>query len=257
MNCRHSLRCAVVGLILTALVLSSVFVAYSARGADFSLSDLQVKANRLFEVVLSCRNTENLSAFVADILYDSAAVSFDSASVSDKSAQYSVNSLNEGRLTAVYLNEDGASCTENTALMSFKFKALQTGSTEIQLSVRDAVTSFAEDVEVIATVSAQVVITDSASDSKGRSGNSAAVNTDSQHPDTTEEDESALEMGTTRIGGASLSNQTMIAAALAFLCTLCVAVYVAYKIGVHRQKEKQKPVPLSYKDNTGNDEKSD
>lgn len=242
-------------LVSVALLVSSVLLVQGAEGLGFSLSHVQVSVNRLFEVTLSAKGECSLSAFVAELSFDSEALRFDSASVQDD-VQYSVNSLEEGSLTVVYLDESGASCTDGTALMSFKFKALAEGNTNIQLSVRDAITPEAEDISVSQCVSSQVTVLSSANadknSEKGVSPQGAAV-----EPTEKYDESNAFIKGTTYIGGVPVSNQTIVSLVLSFLCTLCVAVYIAYKIGSHKQKEKQKPVPLVFKDKAGKDEISD
>ncbi len=252
----HFVRAVLVVSALIVFVLSSVFSVCGAQTAEFSLSHAQVSVNRLFEVTLSAKGEDSLSAFVAELSFDPEVLKFDSASVTDSSAQYSVNSHEKGKLTVVYLDEDGASCADSTALISFKFKALAVGNTQIKLFVRDAISPEAEDISVLRCTSSQVTVLSKVSadknSNKGTSSQESVITITEKH-----EEGNSLIKGATNIGGVPVSNQTIASVVLSFLCTLCVAVYIAYKIGAHRQKEKLKPAPLIYKDEAGNDELSD
>lgn len=255
MSRNHIFRCVTAMLASLALLQSSVMLVQGAEGLGFSLSHEQVSVNRLFEVTLSAKGEYSLSAFIAELIYDPDVLRYDSASVQDD-VQYSVNSLEAGKLTAVYLDERGVSCTKGTVLMSFKFKAMTEGNTEIKISVRDAITSESTDISVLRCTSSQVAVLSKVSADK----NSDKVTSSKESvTETTEkyEESNSLIKGTTNIGGVPVSNQTIVSIVLSFLCTLCVAVYIAYRLGVHRQKEKQKPVPLVFKDRAGNDELSD
>ncbi len=254
MSRNHIFRCVMAVLASVALLVSSVLFVQGAEGLEFSLSHAQVSVNRLFEVTLSAKGEYSLSAFIAELIYDPDVLRYDSAFVQDD-VQYSVNSLEAGKLTVVYLDEDGASCTDSTALMSFKFKALAEGNTEIKLSVRDAITPESTDISVLRCTSSQITVLSLVHNDK--SGNKAVSNEKSTSEvfDVDEEGNSFIK-GVTNIGGVPVSNQTIVSVVLSFLCTLCVAVYIAYKIGAHRQKEKLKPAPLAFKDKAGNDELS-
>ncbi len=245
-----------IALLVAVMVLFSAFEVCTAQTAEFVLSDVKASVNRLFEVTLSAKGECSLSAFVAELLYDPEVLSFDSASVLCDDAQYSINSLEKGKLTAVYLDEKGTSCTEDTALISFKFKALAVGNTYIQLFVRDAITSLSEDIAVFECTGSNVAILSNATTEKS-SSKASSIDVSASEPFASDEESDSLIKGTTYIGGVPVSNQTIVALVLSFLCTLCVAVYIAYKVGMHRQKEKQKPAPLIYKDKAGNDELSD
>lgn len=252
MNSPRFLRVFLLFTIVAVMVVFSSVLVSAGSLAEFSLSDAQVNKNRQFEVVLCCKTEDKLSAFVAELTYDYEAVSFDSASVIHKSAQYSVNSSEKGKLTAVYLDEDGISCKENTALMSFKFKALCAGNTEINLSVRDAITCDSANVEVLTCAPSQVVISQSAiSLSDKNKEDSDSDLTDSEPVAINGETDTTLIKGTTNIGGVAFSNQTIVSVVLTLLCVMSLALYLAYRAGTHRQMKKLKPAPLEYKEKAG------
>ncbi len=246
-------------LIAIVLVLSSAVVAFAGSEAQFSLTDAQVQNGRLFKVTLRAKTDAELSSFVCELLYDSQVLKFNSAEVLEGEAEYSVSTLEDGKATAVYLCEEGVVCTKGTSLMTFTFKAIETGNTQIKLSVKDAIASDLADVAVSECVPSKVMVLGaSTSGTENRKGkNATANNADTQNLSSTDESKISFINGRTDIAGLSISNQTLVSFALSFLCTLCVAVYLAYRLGAHRQKEKQKSVPLAFKDNTGNDELSD
>lgn len=252
------LRAFLLFTIVAVMVIFSSFWVSAEPLAEFSLSDTQVSKNRLFEVVLSCKAEDKLSAFVAELTYDSEIVSFDSASVIHKSAQHSVNSSEKGKLTVVYLNEDGVSCNENTALMRFKFNAVCAGNTDIELSVRDAICCDCEDMEVLVCTPSQIVISQSAvgvSDKNKEDSDSCF--TGAEPVVINGETDTTLIKGATNIGGVAFSNQTIVSVVLSLLCVMSLALYLAYRAGAHRQMKKQKPAPLEYKEKAGGNINSD
>ena len=258
MNSPRFLRVFLLFTIVAVMVVFSSVLVSAGSFAEFSLSDTQVNKNRQFEVILCCKTEDKLSSFVAEFTYDSEVVSFDSASVIHKSAQHSVNSSEKGKLTAVYLDEDGISCKENTALMSFKFKALCAGNTEINLSVRDAITCDSANVEVLTCAPSQVVISQSAiSLSDKNKEDSDSDVTDSEPVAINGETDTTLIKGTTNIGGVDFSNQTIVSVVLTLLCVMSLALYLAYRAGTHRQMKKLKPAPLEYKEKAGSNINSD
>lgn len=237
----------VVALLAAVLMFSSILSAFADSDARFSLSDAQAEKGRTFEVTLRADIDAEISAFVCELSYDSQVLKFNSAEVLGKDVQHSVNTLEDGKVTAVYLCEEGIPCMNDTALMTFTFKALEKDKTQIKLSVKDAITSDLYDVEVYECVSSEVTIS-GASLRSIKDKTATAGNADTQNVASADENKISFIKGRTDIAGFSVSNQTLVSLMLSFVCTMCVAVYVAYKLGVRKQSKIQKGAPLEYKD---------
>ena len=207
-------------LVATVIMFSSAVSALATCEAEFSLSDAQASLNRLFEVTLCAKGDINLSSFVAELAFDSQVLKFDSASVEENDAQYSVNTSQKGRLTAVYLCEDGVSLEENKSLMTFTFKALNVGNTQIELSVRDAITSDLTDVAVSECVYSKVTVTGANASSTTKDKNPHPNDAEKEDVTSTEKSEVSFIKGRTDIAGFSISNQTLVSLSLSFVCTL-------------------------------------
>lgn len=244
------LKCVALELFATLLMLASAFSAFASTDALFSLSDTEVQKGRLFEVTLKAEADTEISSFVCELLYDSQVIAFNSAKVLESDAGYSINTLEEGKVTAVYLCEDGVSCTEETELMTFKFKALEAGSTQIELFVKDAIASDLSDVEASRCVSSRVTVLSAGVTDARSDKNKTAVqkNTDTESDVNTQEASDSFIKGSTDIAGFDISNQTLTALVLSFVCTVLVSLYGAYRLGAKKQSKNQRGVPLDYKD---------
>ena len=217
-------------VICTVLFLAS-FVNAWAAGCCFSLTDAQADKGRLFKVSLVCEGTEKIAAFVADIEYDSQALSYRSVSVNNKNAEYSINAVEEGKLRLAYLCEDGVDCADKEPLLDFTFKAEQAGGFEITAHIEQTIDADGTDVSINSEqLSAAVSIA-----GKGYITSNADENV-SSGSDAEKQETSASADKAVTIDIKASDKRIIISVLALFLVFLCLAVVLIYRLGVMKRK---------------------
>lgn len=230
----RALLCSVLYLWLVM----SAFVCVSGAGCEFSFSDVQAGVGRVLAVSLECEGIEDLCAFVAEIEYDADALEYKSAKVMSEGAEFSINTVQAGRLRLVYLCEEGVNCIDKTPLVEFAFKALKSGTYQLSATVQQAIDSSSSDVQV-STV-APAVISINASDSVKSAYNYSADSSDTEKSlQSTIADSSDTESGIIYVRGKAFSVVLIVSAVAAVLSLVCLVALSAYKLGVHRTNNKR------------------
>ncbi len=226
---------AVAVLLLCFVFFSVSSVTCFGAEVQFSLSDTDTKKNRLFDVTLSAENSKGVSAFVCELEYDPTAIEYKAFSLNIENADAQVNSLEEGRLKAVFLCEESVSKEDKTSLITFSFKALKAEEHTINLSVYDCINDEYENVEAVCTpcvVSvAQIPLRDSSYSDKGVLHNSESSESDSISEGSADEEK----LGYTKINSND-NNRFIIFGVLLGFCLLAIVGFVCYKLGAKRKK---------------------
>ena len=128
--------------ILVILFVSSAFSAFALDGS-FYLTSEEARVGRLFQVkfVADC---EDLSAFVAEIEFDSQVLAYRSVKNLIDGSEHSVNTSEDGKIVVAWLNEEGVG--GSSELFSIEFKALRLGATNLSLEVSQAISGDFADV---------------------------------------------------------------------------------------------------------------
>lgn len=121
--------------ILVILFVSSAFSAFALDGSFYLIGE-EARVGRLFQVkfVADC---EDLSAFVAEIEFDSQALAYRSVKNLIDGSEHSVNTYEDGKIVVAWLNEEGVG--GSSELFSIEFKALSLGATNLSLNVSQAI----------------------------------------------------------------------------------------------------------------------
>ena len=134
--------------ILIVCAVLSCITAVASGGAEFALSDVNVKNNRIFESRLSVKSDAEISAFVAEIRYDETKVQFRKAKARDDS-YISVNDSQKGVVRVAFFCEEGINCQSGDTPITFSFKSLG-ASGRLELFVEQVADTNAKDVLVTA-----------------------------------------------------------------------------------------------------------
>ncbi len=136
------LKSAIVFFITCSLIICSAFSAFALDGS-FYLTSEEARVGRLFQVkfVADC---ESLSAFVAEIEFDSQALAYRSVKNLIDGSEHSVNTSEDGKIVVAWLNEEGVG--GSSELFSIEFKALSLGATNLSLEVSQAISGDFVDV---------------------------------------------------------------------------------------------------------------
>lgn len=213
----------------------SSFTCFAAH-AEFSLTDVGTKENRVFDVTLSASDCKGVSAFVCELEFDPDALEYKAFSVNAQGADADVNSQIEGRIKAVFLCEDSLKSEDKTSLVTFSLKALKAGEHNISLSVYDVINSEYEDLEAVCIPCvvnvAQIPLKDSSDSQSDNSDSSYAFDSEGVFEDSTAKEES----GYTKIKGND-DNKFIFLGILSGLSLLAIVGYACYKLGVKSRKK--------------------
>lgn len=259
----RSLRVAT-AVIIAAVLMMPVWVS-GAESAEFSLSDAKSGEGRLFELTLSAQGSDNLAAFVAELQFDTEKLEYRSETVCSENAEYSVNTEN-GKITVAYLCEEGIDCRESESLVTFSFKALSSENSQVSLSVREVVDTDSRDITVFSEKGAAVTIQTGvpSADSGSYSAQGGAVSGDAQGVEATQASSDIsdnLQIESDRVQSGSLNieddkdnSAIVVSCVLAVMALLCVAVFVAYRVGAESHKRKSEiPVEKNKSDSIETD----
>ena len=140
----------------------------AADDASFSLGDVSVNKNRLFDTNLSA--SCDVAAFVAEITYNPEELRFDKAKALSENAYISVNNDGSGIVTMAYLCENEASGD----LIKLSFKSF-TSDTSISLEVSQVIDMNGNDITVSSAKGAFVAVSGSSQGSDTKQSNKSSV----------------------------------------------------------------------------------
>ncbi|MGN0453375.1 MAG: cohesin domain-containing protein [Ruminococcus sp.] len=225
--------------VISLLTLLSLFGAGFASSAElrcFSLTSAETSAGRLFETVLTAENIESLASFCARISFDDSKLEFQSAAAENKASVLSTNAKEKGRLTVVFLNSEGISCTNATPLLRLKFKALSTGSTRIYLSVSDAIGNSFEDISYFECKGAEISISAKAVAQQNSKAFSDETVIDEAFGETASLTEVKESKGYLRLSGSG-NPALVISVSLTVAAVFILSMFGAYRLGKSRSKK--------------------
>lgn len=195
---------------------------------SFSLPDADVKKGRLFDIELICIAEASVSAFIAEVTFDPTAIEYRKTKTLHEESQHSVNSTEEGKLTVVYLCENGVDCAESEALLTLSFKAVSQGSFTVNLCVREAIDTNGFDLGAEVCVGCSVLV-------KAVSSNSEISTTqicEESLADDILQAETMVGAADTTVEGKDSDASPTVTAIIAVLSALAIVSLVAYRIGV-------------------------
>lgn len=151
---------------------------------DFSLSCDSVYKNRLFNVDLIVNGNANLSAFSVSITYDPESVEFRKVDSPDKAFDVKKKNSN-GKVYAIVLCSYGYKFNGKAKIISFKFKSVDTGTTDFGLAISDPVDNNGNKLSIGSVYGAEMKIDENnkitskriksnSSKSSGRSGSTSS-----------------------------------------------------------------------------------
>lgn len=226
-------------LVLLMTFMSVCFTAQAdANECSFALSDVSAGKGRLFEVNLTIKSQEKVASFLGDITFDSDALEYRDAKCAYDNSLVSVNQKEKGKITFVYLCEEGRSCESETKIITFKFKAKNTGNYGLPLGIRDAVDSSGNDLSPRVSKGSLALVTASSGKGKdkGVSGDADSVGT----PDEPDNDLS-LEGNFTKIESGTPNLYFIFSLVAAVVVAMIIVAYIFYRLGVARSEKSLSP----------------
>lgn len=225
-------------LLLCFLIFAASLVNCFASQVEFSLTDAEVKQNRLFEVTLNGADCKGVSAFVCELEYDEESLEYKSFFLNVQGADAEINSLEKGKIKAVFLCEESVSTEDKTPLVTFSFKALKPGEHKINLSVCDVINGEYEDLEAVCTscvvnvaqipskeaLTSTDVVSDTYKNSKEKENSALTSNPD------------GVKSENTKIK-ANDGKEYIIFVVLSVLSLLAMVGYTCYKLGAKKRKK--------------------
>ncbi len=218
-------------LITVTLSFSAFFAAGAEEEVIFSINDKHVQTGRLFETEIVVSNASGLSAFSAVVEYDPSVLQYRNGKSSV--GEVNVNSLEAGKLRLVFLNEDGVDTDSMVGTVTLEFKALLPAESKLVLRVDEAVNTEAEDM--VFTTGSESIIHISAS--SGSSDKDVSYEEDHIEAET-ESSINAEKHGDITVGSSKLSADTIISVALLAVFLAGILVWISYRLGMKKQKEK-------------------
>lgn len=125
------------------MLFSSVFEVYASGGIEFSMSDSEIKTNRLVTVNVFAKSDNRLCAATFDFKFDRSLIEFRKANSTDKDSKVKFNQL-EDSVRVIFLKPYGIDVKNKTAIFSLTFKTIGKGKADIDYTVKECVN---EDVE--------------------------------------------------------------------------------------------------------------
>lgn len=223
------MRKAVITIVLLCFFSFANFTADAEDfGCSFALTDVNAEAGKIICTTLSIKSEGKIASFVGEIFFDETMVEYREAKTADGKSLVSVNTKEKGRITFVYLCEEGVCCSSETEIIKFNFKAKTSGNSKLTLGVRDVIDSYGNDVPAALTGTSSVVITNYAGASN------EASYTASEIPKQNFSEGS----NTTIIRGNSADMYLIGSLCAAAAVAVVASAYVFYKIGVRKQRNE-------------------
>lgn len=235
------IRKALLPLVLLCVFLSASFTVYAeASDCSFILSDVSVKSGRIFTAILNIKSEGDVSAFAGEILFDETMVEYREAKTTDSKSFISVNTNEKGKITFVYLCEDGVPCSSEAEIIKFTFKAKTAGKSDLSLGVRDVIDNFGNDISIGLIENSSVMITGSS----GVTDNEGSYNSTS-----TSEQDFSKSSNTTNVKGGPINLYLVGSAIASVVVALITVAYISYKFGVRKQRVNSDKEAKERKDN--------
>ena len=213
-------------IFLCSLSLSFVTTAY-AREVSFGFEDTNAKKNRIFDIPFYAVGEGDVSAFVMDVTFDSEMLSYRGYTLSNEHYEAQANLMDDGHLKLVFLCEESVDCKDKTTLITFNFKALKEGKTDISAQISDVINSDCEEIAAncsVATVSIEKALKDENSADRDNITETDALSSEASGT----KDEAFY---STRINASSKGNKLFLPIVILVLL-LCMVGYIFYKLGV-------------------------
>lgn len=133
-------------------------VSFSANAADTKIysENVSAKSNRLFEVNIDIKSPKILTAAAFTLTYNPSAAAFRNAVSSISNAQVKEVG-NNGTAKVIFLVPNGVKINNKSTIVSVKFKALQSGSSEINITPSDFVDDNAKNFKAPSSVKCKVI----------------------------------------------------------------------------------------------------
>lgn len=161
--------------ILIVILQLSVCCVFAADNISFEMQNADMKPNRLFEVSLSAKFNNRLSAATFEFKYDTDFIEFRKAKAVDGNSKIQVNKQS-GKIKVVFLNPNGQNVSGGSEILSLTFKTLKEGTTYIDYTVNECVDGDVNFIDVGNCTASCVRIYKNASDTVGN-GNSSSTKT--------------------------------------------------------------------------------
>lgn len=237
-------------LLLLILLLTFMSVGFTVQAEEnecrFALSDANVSKGRIFEVNLTAKSRKKLSSFIGEITFDSGSLEYRSAKCVYDTSLVSVNANETGKITFVYLCEEGQSCVAETEILTLRFKANVQGQEELSLNIRDAVDSSGKDLSALTSKGSSVVVSSSSGSKKTADGSDLSDDGDSLDEATSDE---SKQDGFTSVKGNTVNVYLICSGIATLIVALIVVAYIFYKLGVRaHKKSSEKEVKEEKKD---------
>lgn len=138
----------------------SVFAVEAKSTVSIRAENVELKNNRLFDVVIYVDSTFNLAAATFEISYDSTMMEYREVDTEIEKGMVKAADK-DGKVKAIFLKSDGISASEEVKIFSAKFKSISTGSCNIEISMFDCVDNNAETFNAEASTQLTVVVSGS------------------------------------------------------------------------------------------------
>lgn len=148
-------------ILLLLMVIFMVFSAFSVyavntNGAVFRTNDVKCDKDRVFKVEVKADSSEILSAVLFEFTYDRNLIEYKSISTDTGSMVYAYD--NGNTLNISYLCKNGIDVSKENTLFTVKFKSVDYGDSDMNLTAYDCVNSSAESVKISDCISGKVSI---------------------------------------------------------------------------------------------------
>ena len=133
--------------ILVMLFLVPVFCVNASGKVDYSLYCENCDKDRLFTVDVLANGNTDIAAVTLCITFDPNYMEFRSMSGANSAFEVD-HSLESGKVSAIILCPYGYKFNGKARLLTYKFKSIKSGTTNIKLSVKDAVNNKCKSVQI-------------------------------------------------------------------------------------------------------------
>ena len=225
--------------LLSLILLFGVFMSFIptayAHQIGFGFENINTKKNRICEIPFYTVGEADVAAFVMDVTFDSESLSYRGYTLMQEHFEVQANLIDDGHLKLVFLCEESVECKDKTTLITFSFKALKEGKTEINARISDAINSDCKEIEV--SFSGATVSIEKASKGENTADSENITETkDSASEVSSTKDEIS---GNTRIDSSSKNNNLFLVIVI-LLLSLCMVGYIFYKLGARASAKNKK-----------------
>ncbi len=144
-------------MIFVSIIFSSNTYAFAQAKVDYSLVTKNCDINRIFEVDVVAEGEASLAAADIIVTYDSEDIDFRSVKTADSEIKME-KVEGDNSISSIILYSYGYKFSGKAKLMTFKFKALRSGNTEINLFVNDVVNKDCKSIPIGNVYSSNITI---------------------------------------------------------------------------------------------------